>query len=124
MSNDLAQVRLKGVVECQFNRSEVSNLHHYRATAYFPGELAVGEAFLFLSKKGDQVMFVFALRQVDCQGKPRAVMDSRRLRLSSGAWNPYMLQNYANEVGLHLVGIKRFEHIYVAKQKTKPKGGR
>jgi len=42
----------------------------------------------------------------------RRVVDSRRLRISGGAWSPLMLQNYANAVGLNLVGIKRFEQLY------------
>jgi len=107
-------LRLKGVIECSFQRSEATNLALFRKQPHFPGELSVGEAFLFLSKSGNQIIFVFR-SPIDFDGpsgKTWGVTDSRRLRLSGGSWSPYMLQNYANEVGLHLVGIKRFEQVH------------
>lgn len=119
----LTNVRLKGVLKCPFNRSEVNNLAHYRGADYFPGELRTGEAYLFLSKKLDQAMFVFATHEsADENGVVRFVTDSRRLRLASGSWSPYMLQNYANSVGLALLGIKRFEQVYAEQQAQKENG--
>ncbi len=112
-SSKLTQLRLKGVVECSFARSEVSNLNLFRKLDHFPGELGKGEAFLFISKGGNQVIFVFR-DPIDFveKGKVRSVTDSRRLRLDGGSWSPYMLQNYAEAVGLHLAGIKRFEQVH------------
>jgi len=121
----LTNVRLKGVMKCPFNRSEVSNLGQYRREEFFPGELKPGEAYLFLSKGLDQAMFVFATHQsADENGVVRSVVDSRRLRLTSGSWSPYMLQNDANAVGLSLLGIKRFEQIYAEHQALKKEGSR
>jgi|APSaa5957512576_1039674.scaffolds.fasta_scaffold96763_2 hypothetical protein len=115
------RLRLKGVITCSFARSEATNLNLYRTTPSYPGDLKKGEAFLFLSKTGNQIIFVFhavALEEED--GKIREVIDSRRLRLPHGAtWHPYMLQNYAEEVGIHLIGIKSFKDIYEDRRKAK-----
>jgi len=111
---ELIRLRLKGVIQCNFARSEANNLTLYRQMGHFPGELQAGEAFLFLAKGGNQVLFFFADKQVDFAGVSRQVIDSRKLRLTTGTWDAYMLQNYANMVGLDLVGIKRFEQIHVA----------
>jgi len=82
--------------------------------SHYPGDLKKGEAFLFLARGGNQVVFVFRDPTIEFEGQrvARRVIDSRRLRLDGGTWNPYMLQNYANEIGLHLVGIKRFEQVH------------
>lgn len=107
------KLRLKAVVACSFQRSEASNLRLFREASHYPGDLQKGEVFLFLSRMGNQVIFVFQDPVVNFgEGTPRRVLDSRRLRIEGGTWNPYMLQNYANQVGLHLVGIKRFEQIH------------
>lgn len=113
---DRVKLRLKGVVACDFSRSEATNLNLYRREAHFPGELQPGEAFLFVARSGNQVLFLFSGQQVDFAGVLRQVTDSRRLRLGKGSWSPYMLQNYANSVGLELVGIKRFEQIYASRR--------
>jgi len=118
--SELTQIRLKGVVQCSFIRSEVTNLALYEQEGHFPGELGEGEAFLFISKQGNQVIFVFRdPLNFDVSGKIRNVTDSRRLRLESGTWSPYMLQNYAEAVGLHLVGIKRFEQVHAEMRAAK-----
>lgn len=94
-------------------------LASYRRSAHYPGDLAVGEAFLFIAKGNDQVLFVFADHEVMFGDTPRRVTDSRKLRLGAGTWSPYMLQNYANAVGLNLQGIKRFEEVYAERKKGK-----
>ena len=123
MASSNTRLRLKGVIACSFSRSEATNLNLYRTTPSFPGDLKKGEAFLFISKTGNQIIFVFhAVELEEENGKMREVIDSRRLRLPHGAtWHPYMLQNYAESVGLHLVGIKRFEEIYKERLEAKRK---
>jgi len=124
---DLTRLRLKGVVTCSFARSEATNLGLYRTTTKFPGELNKGEAYLFISKGGNQVLFMFktVVLEVDVQHRrgdgtnTRGVIDSRRLRLDGGTWHPYMLQNYANEVGIDLIGFKRFEQVHSRMMATK-----
>ncbi len=70
------------------------------------------EAICFISGRGDQVVFVYQPASVSpLDGTPIDVLPSSRLRLGRNRWNRYMLQNYANEVGLELVGLPRFEKI-------------
>ena len=46
------------------------------------------------------------------------VLSSQLYRiLGGGTWNPHMLQNYANEVGIVLEGIPRFEKYYANRKK-------
>lgn len=128
---NLENLRLKGVATVSFIRSEATNLELYKKQPHYPGDLKDGEAFLFLSKSGNQLVFLFRPpilfeKKDENTGeviKTLQVVDSRRWRLPSGStWHPYMLQNYANEVGIHLVGIKRFETIYAEMlQKKKEK---
>ena len=47
----------------------------------------------------------------DETGRTVQVLSSRRLRIST-KWNPLMLANYAERVGLKLEGLKRFETYY------------
>ena len=117
---ELTKLRLKGVITCSFGRSEATNLALYQDSGKYPGDLKKGEAFLFISKGGNQILFVFNTIElkVDTQHRKgdgsttRGVIDSRRLRLDGGTWHPYMLQDYANEVGIHLVGFRRFEDVH------------
>ena len=119
VDEDLTRLRLKGVILCSFQRSEVTNLKLFRKLPYYPGDLEANEAFLFVSKMGDQVMFLFRDPLVDLGGRRRRVIVSQRLRLEGGSWSPYMLQDYAHKLGLHLIGIKRFEQVYEEKRKMK-----
>jgi len=120
MSKKLKQLRLKGVIQCSFQRSEATNLALFRQEGHYPGDLDTGEAFLFIAKGGNQVIFIFCEPLTFQDGsKTRRITDSRRLRLDGGSWSPYMLQNYAEAVGLHLVGIKRFEQVHDEMAKAK-----
>lgn len=110
----LKRVKLKAIIMCSFQRSEKTNLALFREDRHYPGDLQEGEAFLLVSKMGNQVIFIFrGPSTIEITGAPRTwkVLDSRRLRLEGGTWSPYMLQNYANSVGINLVGLKRLEQI-------------
>lgn len=120
MSSAPTRLRLKGVITCSFVRSEATNLDLYRKSGHYPGPLKNGEAFLFISKSGNQIIFIFKSISLEVAGQHRrgdgttnrTVIDSRKLRLDGGTWHPYMLQNYANAVGIDLIGLKRFEQIH------------
>jgi hypothetical protein len=120
-SRKLTQLHLKAVIRCSFQRSEVTNLDLFRQEGHFPGELLNGEAFLLLAKGGNQLIFIFRspVNYESPTGASWEVIDSRKLRLTGGTWSPYMLQDYANEVGLNLVGIKRFEQVHDEMQAAK-----
>ena len=115
----MTPLTLKGIITCSFGRSEATNLDLYRKSKGFPGELKAGEAFLFISRGLNQVIFIFEYAEVEVDNEHdlpggdnfRSVLDSRRLRLGGGTWHPYMLQNYANAVGLNLEGIRTLQQI-------------
>jgi hypothetical protein len=114
------KLRLKGIVLCSFCRSEATNLDLYRQEPHYPGDLGSGECFLFLSRGLDQVIFVFKEAAVMTnEDAIHTVLDSRRLRLLGGTWHPYMLQDYAKQVGLHLIGIKGFSQIFEERRAEK-----
>ena len=115
------RLRLKGIVVCSFQRSEATNLDLYKKEGHFPGDLKKGEAYLVISKGLNQIIFVFPPVVLDEQDD-RSALDSRRLRLDGGTWHPYMLQNYAESLGIHLVGIKSFEKI-LEDQRDKKRNG-
>jgi hypothetical protein len=116
---DRKRLKLKGIIRVSFVRSEKTNLDLYKQSSGYPGDLGSNEAFLFISKKGDQVIFIFQDADVSVKKEDdsrrgtgfRRVLDSRRLRLGDGVWHPYMLQEYAHAVGLHLIGIPTLTQV-------------
>jgi len=77
------------------------------------------EAICFVSGTGNQVMFIYkaatvGMTQGNSLHKPRkrTLVTSVRMRLNVGSFNPEMLANYADEVGIELVGLRRFEERY------------
>jgi hypothetical protein len=74
--------------------------------------LGQGDVIAFLSGSRDQLVFVSPPYEHLTNGRTVKLYASRRLRISSGSWNPLMLENYAQEVGLSLVGLKTFEEHY------------
>lgn len=117
---DLTKLRLRGIITCSFTRSEATNLALYQADPGYPGDLRTGEAFLFIAKGLDQVAFVFRPVTVTGEGEiKRTVFDSRRLRLDGGTWHPYMLQTYAEAVGLQLEGVRKLDQILDSQRRAK-----
>ena len=112
-------LKLKAVVECSFRRSEMTNLDLFRGDKSFPGDLTGNEVFMFVSRMGNQVVFIFNDINVMEGDKECRLIDSRRLRLGKGRFNPLMLQNYANSVGLDLAGLRRYEDVYADMQDRK-----
>ena len=74
---------------------------------------------LFVSKAGNQLLWVMNVDTVETPFKNkrgrygRRVIDTRRWRIEGGSWSPLMLQNYANDVGIDLVGFRRLEQQYL-----------
>lgn len=104
------KVKLKAICFDQdFRFNEFSIYESFRKSKRFPGELGSGEVFLFVSCTGNQLLWVLNVSQVDAVGSQQSLIDTRRWRLSGSYWNPAMLANYAAEVGIELVGIRKFE---------------
>ena len=112
-------MRLKYIERVDFRKSELTNLREQiskRKWILGPNEVA-----LFISQKGDQVIFVYGFRKFeDLSGasenaplKQREVLRSERFRLTkNGTWHPLTLRNSINAWGINLVGIKLFEAYY------------
>jgi len=112
------KIRLKAIkFGADFRCSELTNYDKFRKSSRYPGDLVSGEAFLFISKSGNQMIWVLHVGNMKFLKHNGAVIkriiDSRKWRIQGGsAWNPMMLADYAEEVGLELVGIKKFAQLY------------
>lgn len=95
-----------------FRSSEVSNYDYLVKKKHFPGPPGRHEVYLMVSRSGDQLIWLLQVGQIGKNGNGRGVVDSRRWRLRKGTWSPHLLENYANEVGISLVGFKRFEDAF------------
>lgn len=108
------RLKLRAIVsDADFRKNEATLYEEFKASRSYPGKLRANECFLFLSKSRNQLLWFFSdVRMTDGWTKQIAVYDSRRWRIKSGTWHPFMLANYAADVGIELVGIKRFEEIH------------
>jgi hypothetical protein len=115
------KLRLKGIIQdADFRYSELTLYEKYLRSKAYGGELGTNETYLFVSRSGNQLVWVLHYEpDVLVQKTKRRRIESLRMRISGGYWNPLMLQNYANEVGIELEGIKRFEEAFKEKQERK-----
>lgn len=103
---------MKRIETVSFARSEATNLAK-TLTEKEHEALGKDDVVLFVSKGGGQLVFVWGWENFEMDGRPeREVLRSERLRLKRGTWNPLLLANYAEEVGIKLDGLKRFEEHY------------
>jgi hypothetical protein len=107
-------MRLKLVQEVDFRKSEQMNFEEVMKKEQLV--LGPNDVVAFYSRRGNQVAFIWrptAINFADYGKRPgtATVVRSLRLRLSNRTWDPMMLQNYANDVGLVLEGLRRFEVI-------------
>jgi hypothetical protein len=113
-------MRLRLVYRANFQRSEATNY----ASAVAENKLALGkdDVVCLVSLKGDQLVFVWKPLQIEdgARGRERHIVSSQRLRLTGGVWNPLMLANYAERVGLQLDGLRKFEQIMSDLKATAP----
>ena len=116
----MMNLRLKAIkFNTDFRKNEWTNFKEFKKSKRFPGELKANEAILFVSKSGNQLIWILNVADAE---SGRQIVDSRRWRITgSQSWNPMMLQNYAEKVGIHLVGLKRFEELYEADREKKRK---
>ena len=115
----MLKIRLKGIqLDTDFRYSEMTNLSIYEKRKIYPGPLGKRDVFLFISKSGNQLLWILNSKEIETKHKnqkgsfKRKMIDTRRWRIAGGAWNYRMIQNYANEVGLEIVGFKRLEEQY------------
>ena len=113
----MLNLKLKAIVpNSDFRKSEKTLYDAFINSRSYPGDLKSGEAFLFLSKTGNQLLWFFSQVHMIQETKGRGVLhdvyDSRKWRITGGTWHPYMLADYAEHSGIRLLGIKRFEEIH------------
>lgn len=106
-------MRLRLIRQVTFGKSEDTNYEAIKS-GLRGIKLDRYDVVLLVSKTENQVMFVYPPTEIELRpSKRREVLRSLRLRLRGpGAWNPYMIANYAEEVGIKLEGIKLFQEHY------------
>lgn len=112
-------MRLRLVVEADFRKNEATLLDELLVKTK-DLELRKHDCVLLLSISGKMMKFVFGFQEFDLVGangvsrqRLTRVLRSMTYRIcSGGTWNPYMLKNYAAELGIDLAHIKRFEQYY------------
>lgn len=110
-------IRMKGIFTADFRRSPrtlVDDLRRKRNL--WQGEPNEGEAYVFVSSRGNQIVFVTGDKEIEYRAGTRyeagrRLLDYRCWRIEGGSFSVLMLENYANAVGLSL-GKKRLEAWY------------
>jgi hypothetical protein len=117
-------MRLKLIAMANFQYSEADN---FNAVMKKHPHITLGpdDVVVLFSQSKNQIVFMYRTTELDFSQRPSeddtgfgrrkgkaTVYNSKRLRLSRSTWDVMMLQNYANEVGIELDGLKRFEDIY------------
>lgn len=102
------QLRIKRILRADFRRKPWT-LHDdlQRDQALFCGPPRTDECYVFVSATGDQVAFVFGVSEVVSAAgtrheKPRTLIDYRAWRIDGGRFDPLLLEDYAQAVGLSL----------------------
>jgi hypothetical protein len=120
----MIEVSLRYMEQVSFRQTEATSFMEFsKKHPDVVKNLKGDDAIAFVSLMGDQIVFVHGFRELASDhGIPRLALFSQRIRLTSGQWSPRMLQNYAEDVGLKLRGIKRFEEIYKEERERKANG--
>lgn len=116
------RVRLKMVVfDIDFRKSEDTNMSEFKKSRNYPGDLKKGEVFLFVSKSRNLLRWIVNESEISAYSKTTA-LHSWLTRIRNGTWHDWLLADWAEEVGLELVGIKKFEQRY--KEYLKKRSGK
>ena len=83
-------------------------------------KLGSDDCVLFISGSGKILRFVYGFTEQEVvsggrryTGEQTQILETSVYRIiGGGRWSPLMLKNYADECGLELVGLKRFEEHY------------
>lgn len=114
----MKHVRLKRILFAQnFTKSARTLWDELRDNKkLFAGYPDDGEAYALVSCSGNQIIFVLGEHDVTTNPKTRyeavrKLLDFRCWRIDGGTFNPYMLENYGNSVGLSF-GMRRLEELF------------
>lgn len=115
-TNGHTKITLRFVGTADFRHNDSSQLDEVIKAV--GKNLRPSECGILVSKGGKILRFVFGMvehEMVNSAGRPTAgrvtkVVPSRTYRIvDGGTFNPYMLQNYANDLGIELAHLKRLE---------------
>ena len=115
-SNGKPTLRLKFVGTLDFRHSDATQLDE--VIKAIGTNLGKNECAIIISKLGKVLRFIFGAIEHDMvtaggrvvTGKTTRVVVSRTYRIvEGGVFNPYMLQNYANDLGFELAHLRRLE---------------
>lgn len=109
-------MRLKYIAHADFRKSERTNFLELKKLKKLPA-LGKEDVVLLVSLSENQCVFVYGFVSYDTEcvdGRERHVeiCRSERLRITGSRWNPLMIRNYAERVGISIDGLKRFEDYY------------
>jgi hypothetical protein len=113
-------MRLRYIYRGDFRKSEVT-LYDEAMKEAKDLNLGSEDCILLLSGNGKQMKFVYGFDDVSviggrtgaATGRQTKVYASEVVRIHGpGGWSPKMLVNYAEQAGLELSGLKRFETYY------------
>ena len=119
----MKRIQIKRVFTANFTKSVRTLYDEVRADRkLWRGALGPDEAYLFVSQTGNQLVFVLGERAIESRSgtryaKTRTLIDWRGWRIDGGTFEPLMLENYANNVGLTL-GRKTFEDFWAERYPT------
>lgn len=114
--NGHKQLRLKWVGYADFRHNDSWQLDE--TIKQLGQALGKNECAILISKLGKILRFIFPAIEHDMitvggrmvEGQKTRVVASKTYRITSGGvFNPYMLQNYANDLGIELAHLKRLE---------------
>ena len=110
----MIQMRLKKVFfDIDMRKSPETTYAELKKKKELPA-LRKGDGILLINKARTMMQFVFPPVEFDTFNHVERAVSvnisaSQRFKIKGSTWSPYMLANYASEVGIDLVGHKRFE---------------
>ena len=113
----MIRLTLKAIkMNADFRKASSTTYEELVKAKHFPGPPRKGECYLLVSKSGNQMVWILNVTNVTGKSfTPTKMYDTRRWRLKGGTWSHHMLENYANSVGITLVGRKRLEDAWASR---------
>lgn len=119
----MKRVQVKRIFTADFRKSARTLFDEVKADRkLWRGRLGPDETYLFVSLTGNQLLFVLGDHEIESRpgtrfSTKRQLLDYRGWRIEGGTFEPHMLENYANSVGLTL-GRATFEEYWAERYPT------
>ena len=117
------QVRVRGIFAADFRKSPRTLYDELRSDKkLWQGDPKSNEVYIFVSGRGNQLIFVTGDHSIvnhrgTIHESKQQLLDYRGWRMEGSTFNPLMLENYANNVGLSL-GKKTLEEWYEERRRA------